>query len=182
MEDRNATLLLALTATSEAYKAYRNRVREEFGEEVDEYLYSRKPLDEKMKVVNLKGEDVDLSKAELKQVGPTIYARFYDKSSPQWRNGGDKAVLFYLKGVETQANELLRLQGHVFLNEVYDMLGIPRSREGALVGWVYGEGDDPIDIGIYSKDNNWNADFVNGYQKDKVLLDFNIDGVIYNIL
>lgn len=32
-------------------------------------------------------------------------------------------------------NDKLRWQGHLFLNEVYDALGMPKTRLGAVMGW-----------------------------------------------
>ena len=89
--------------------------------------------------------------------------------------------LFFLKAQQTNANVQLTVRGHVFLNEVYDMLGLPRTAAGAIVGWVRGNGDDVIDFGIWDN-NDINSDFVNGYNRSKILLDFNVDGVIYDII
>jgi len=59
------------------------------------------------------------------------------------------------------------------------MLGIPRSQAGSVVGWVVSEdGDNFVDFGIY---NALNTDLVNGYNPT-ILLDFNVDGVIYNLI
>ena len=68
------------------------------------------------------------------------------------------------------------------MNEVYDMLDIPRSKAGQIVGWIYDEknnnhdGDNFVDFGIYTQANK---NFLDGYEK-VVLLDFNVDGPIYN--
>jgi hypothetical protein len=64
------------------------------------------------------------------------------------------------------------------------MLGIPRTEAGQLVGWIYDEecpnGDNYVDFGIF--DNRTpNRNFVNGYERT-ILLDFNVDGPIYNLL
>ena len=82
-------------------------------------------------------------------------------------------------------NEKLLAQGHVYLNEVYDALGIPRSKAGQIVGWVYNPdnpvGDNYIDFGIYQTNRAVARDFVNGYEK-VILLDFNVDGNILDLM
>ena len=71
----------------------------------------------------------------------------------------------------------------MFLNDVYDQLGIPRSRAGQVVGWIYDELnpniDNYIDFGIYDLYKEGSRDFVNGYERT-ILLDFNVDGPILN--
>jgi hypothetical protein len=57
------------------------------------------------------------------------------------------------------------------------MLGIERSRAGAVVGWVIGkEGDNYVDFGLFDCDS---SRFVNGWERS-ILLDFNVDGVIWD--
>ena len=90
----------------------------------------------------------------------------------------------FLRKQQEWANELLKSRGHVFLNEVYDMLGIPRTKSGQIVGWVYNSNDEYsdnyIDFGVYDGGARSRA-FVNGYEK-AILLDFNVDGVIYDLI
>ena len=73
----------------------------------------------------------------------------------------------------------------MFLNEAYDQLGIPRTKAGAVVGWVYNEkdpvGDNYIDFGIYDPKDEKARDFVNGYER-VILLDFNVDGYILDLI
>jgi hypothetical protein len=73
---------------------------------------------------------------------------------------------------------MLHARGHIFLNEIYDLLGIPRSEAGQVVGWFAGKGDDFVDFGIFEAGQR---DFVNGVEKT-ILLDFNVDGVITSYL
>ena len=91
----------------------------------------------------------------------------------------------FLRRQQDAANEILKDKGHMFLNEVYDMLGIHRTSAGQIVGWIYDEknpiGDNYIDFGIYDVNKPKNRDFVNGIERS-ILLDFNVDGVIYNLI
>lgn len=68
-------------------------------------------------------------------VMPTKYARFFDASSSGWIKDQDYNTLF-LKAQENYWNYVLKVRGHVFLNEVYDSLGMSRSNEGAVTGWT----------------------------------------------
>ena len=90
----------------------------------------------------------------------------------------------FLHAQQEYFNNMLRARGHVFLNEVYDALGIQRTSAGSMVGWVMrkdGKGDNFIDFGIFDGDKPRARDFVNGYERS-ILLDFNVDGVIYDLI
>ena len=81
---------------------------------------------------------------------------------------------------------MLKSRGHLFLNEVYDLLDIPRSKAGQVVGWVYNKnnnvkGDNYVDFNIYDITDKAKRSFVNGYERT-ILLDFNVDGVIYDLI
>lgn len=95
------------------------------------------------------------------------YARYFAPDYPNWTDDRDHDML-YLKTQQTYANNLLRSRGHLFLNEIYDMLGFPRTKDGCVVGWVLGS---YVDFGL---DNERNKDPEQRYQT----LDFNVDGYI----
>ena len=97
--------------------------------------------------------EVDPKKSPEESTGKSIsqYARFFDESSQYWDKSPEMSLMF-LKQQELYANCILKSKGHLFLNEVYDMLGIPQSMAGQLVGWIYDEknpiGDNYVDFGI----------------------------------
>lgn len=107
----------------------------------------------------------------------SCYARYFNEKCPAWTNNSEMNIHF-LRTKEQYATDLLKSRGYLFLNEVYDMLGIPRSKAGQVVGWMYDEtnpfGDNCVDFDIYSQQN---TEFINGY-KNSALLDFNVDGII----
>ena len=86
---------------------------------------------------------------------------------------------------QNYANEKLTAQGYLFLNDVYDMFGIPRTKAGQIVGWIYDEkhpeGDNYVDFGIYDMNRESCRNFVNGYERT-ILLDFNVDGPILDLI
>lgn len=102
------------------------------------------------------------------------YARFFDEASANWVKDPEINHIF-VQCQQNFANNLLIARGHLFLNEVYDMLGIDRSSAGQVVGWVIsGDGDNFVDFGMFEAHS---ARFVNGYERS-ILLDFNVDGVV----
>lgn len=188
LRKRNLALAAAYTAVDKGFKEYRGRVVERFGEEVDKELrYNLKTKEIEEKVIDEKTGKEKTVKKTVTVADPTgysVYARFYDDGCACWsKNPEDN--LYFLKCQENYANDMLKSRGHLFLNEVYDMLGIPRSQAGQIVGWIYDEknpvGDNFVDFGIYDLYSEKARDFVNGYERT-ILLDFNVDGEIYSKL
>ena len=112
------------------------------------------------------------------------YARFCDAASSNFAKDPEYNMMF-LRRQQDYANEMLKSRGHLFLNEVYDLLDIPRSKAGQVVGWVYDKngntkGDHYVDFGLYRNDQGTRR-FVNGLEYN-ILLDFNVDGVIYDMI
>lgn len=94
----------------------------------------------------------------------------YDDSCCHWEDNAKLNQLFLIN-IEKRVNQLLECYGHVFLNEVYDLLGYKRTPLGAVMGWVYEKGKK-ISFGLTEE-----------YFKNPTLdvqLHFNIDGVIVN--
>ena len=109
------------------------------------------------------------------------YTKVFDNGCVGWTKEPEYNLMF-LKGIQDYCNDLLKTKGHLFLNEVYDQLGIPRTKAEAVVGWIYDEkspiGDNFVNFGIRNERNN---DFVNGYTTD-CILDFNVDGNILDYI
>lgn len=185
MRRRNAALTAAYNTVAAGFSAYRQRVIEEHGEEAD-YMYRHGLRKEKVEEIEV-GEDGKVKKIKTEKLVPdpnglSIYARFYDDSCKQW-DKDPQYNLTFLKGQQDYFNNMLKIRGHVFLNEIYDALGIERTSYGQIVGWVFGgDGDNHIDFGMY--DDNQDARrraFVNGYE-NVILLDFNVDGVVHDLI
>lgn len=174
---RNAAAVAAYAAIDKGFREYRQRVMAELGEDKDrEFRYG--------KGIKTIAEDTETGPVTKDVViyggdSPSIYARVFDDSCPDWQREPAYNRLF-LKCQQNYVNDLLNARGHVLLNEVYDRLGFKRSREGCVVGWVKGDGDGYIDFGIFTNlQSHATRDFVNGWN-DQVLLDFNVDGIIYD--
>lgn len=177
LNKRNAALTAAYAAIEKGFAEYRGRVIEKYGEDEDRNLrYGSREVE----IVDDNGKKKTVTRVDYEN-DPSVYARFFDPLSPSWSKEPEYNLLF-LKCQQNYANDLLRSRGHVFLNEVYDMLGIPRSKAGSVVGWAINNqtpSDNYIDFGIFDGDKDKVRDFVNG-REGSILLDFNVDGVIYD--
>lgn len=177
MKRRQVAIVAAYNLVSESFNLYRKRVSEEFGE-AKEYSLRHGTREESVEYVDTETGKKKKTKTQVitDKTHPSDYARFFDEMSTYWQRDAT-ANKFFLSMKQNWLNDLLKARGHVFLNEVYDELGLPRSQAGQFVGWVIdGKGDGFIDFGIY---NRGNEDFVNMYERS-VLLDFNVDGVVYD--
>ena len=187
LRKRNAALSAAYMTVDKSFKEYRNRVAERFGDEIEkEIRYGIKAMEVETTVVNEDGSETTITE-QVKTMDPNLYsdyARFFDEASPCWQNDPEYNLMF-LKSQQQYANDLLRAKGRLFLNEVYDMLGIDRTKAGQVVGWVYNPenptGDNFVDFGIYDMSKERVRAFVNGYETN-ILLDFNVDGNIWDLM
>ena len=189
---RNVALIGAYKVVDEAFKQYRGRVRKELGEDVDSYFRYKKPreggmqvLDDKKKPIKFNEEENilpgELHDGDERMGVPSQYAIFFDTDSPQWRTDMTYNE-FFLKAQQNYANQKLQTTGHVFLNEIYDMLGVERTKEGAVVGWVKDHGDNYVDFDIYNPFNAPHGEIEPGPSTKQMMLDFNVDGIIYDII
>lgn len=197
LRKRNVAIAAAYATVDKTFKEYRSRVIERFGEAVDKELrYNLKAEKVTEKVVNPEtGKEEKVKKTQY-VVNPSDisgYARFFEKytkdekgnviPNPCWENNNEYNLMF-IKAQERYANDLLIARGRLFLNEVYRMLGLPETKAGQVVGWVYdpdnGRGDSYVSFGLYD-DNLSYSDYVNGFDP-AILLDFNVDGNIWELM
>lgn len=189
LEKTVASLSAAYIAVDTAFKAYRKRVIAKYGEKEDRYFrfgeteetVNVTTVDEKGKEKKQKEVIKSVEKPELSD-----YAKFFDSTcsefifqDPQkYRPDWDRNISF-LRLQEHIANVRLEREGYLFLNDVYDMLGIPKTQAGQVVGWIFDPENKNIDsnvsFGIFEPRNHRT---INGYEEECILLDFNVDGVI----
>lgn len=195
MRKRNVALAAAYATEHLGFKEYRGRVIERFGKELDKELkYNIKAKEIETVVTDENGNPVVDKNGEVKTEKETInvadpnvhsdYARFFDEFCTGWTRDAEYNLMF-LRRQQNWANEKLKSQGFLFLNDVYEMLGIQKTKAGQVVGWVYDESnqysDNFVDFGIYDLYNEQARDFVNGREKS-ILLDFNVDGNILDMI
>lgn len=185
LNKRNAGLSAALMGATKAFQEYRSRVVDELGKEKDlEFRYGvvertiGVETDEGVVEKTIRGIDQNAMLAD----GDSMYAKvFTNKTSSRWQPVPIQNELF-LRGHQNYANDLFNNRGHLFLNEVYEMLGFEHTEEGSVVGWIRGHGDQEIDFDCFDEKNELREDvFVNG-DTDSILLDFNVHGPIFKLL
>ena len=170
MLKRNASLAAAYAAVDQAFKTYKKKVESKFGKDavVDALISTA---------------EEDLTKNELTMEaiaavdGVSPYGVIFDETNNNWSADEDLSML-HLKCQQQYANDILQTRGHIFLNEVYKMLGFPHTPAGAVTGWVKGNGDDFVDFNIF--EGTFEGEDEKGRTVTKWALDFNVDGVMYD--
>lgn len=171
---RYTAVVAAATGLQETLNKYREKLREQLGNEADKELLAKATDDDRETK-----EDPQTKKPVRQPQRMSKYARIFDESSTYYkRNAGDN--LSFLVQQQSLANRMLAINGCVFLNEVYDMLGFPRTQAGSIVGWIFDPSKpEQIDFGFWDLGDERKREFINGWEKS-VLLDFNVDGIIFD--
>lgn len=189
LNKRNVALAAAYKAVDKSFKDYRSRVVERFGEKLDKELrYNIKAKEVEEVTTDENGNEVVGKKTvDTADYDPNAYSPYsivFDDGNTGWDPDPERTKYFLIQQ-QNWANERLKANGHLFLNEVYDMLDVRRTKAGAQVGWVYDEknpvGDNYVDFGIFDTNRAKARDFVNGLEK-VIILDFNVDGVILDMI
>lgn len=180
MKRRQVAVIAAFSLIQESFANYRRRVVEDAGIEKDgQYRYGK--TKETVAEKDETGKTVSTEKSEPSPayVTGTDYARNFDESNHNYRPDLEMNV-YFIKAVQNYLNDQLRINGHVFLNDAYRQLGFPDSKAGSIVGWVYeahdGDGDNYIDLKLHSHEN------MSGRSIPSLLVDFNVDGIIFDMI
>lgn len=189
LEETVASVTAAYIAVDSAFKKYRKRVIDKYGTEEDRYFrFGEKQDTIEVTEMNEKGKSKTTKEkiTSVDDLDPSDYAKFFDATSaefifqdPEHYKADWDANIRFLNIQQSYANVKLEKQGYLFLNDVYDMLGIKPTKAGQVVGWIFDPEDKTIDsrvnFGIF---NPINHRTINGYEEECILLDFNVDGVI----
>ncbi len=186
LSKRNAAIAAAYKLMESSYQQYRERVRAEYGDEIDRKLrFGEKEV--KGIETTAKGKEKEVTKKVLdnKDIAPYSFI-FSEETATQYkRDWGMNYNL--LKSYQNYANDRLRIRGHIFLNEILDDLGLERTKPGVVVGWVKG-------YNVHNPDNAKYVDFglddpVNEQLEDQReamiqpwYLNFNVDGNIHDLI
>jgi hypothetical protein len=169
-----------------AFKEYRKRVIDEYGEEADQKLrFGQREVE--VTKVNGKGKEKKSIEKILgtDDISPYAFTFAEETSTMFKRNYGMNLNL--LRTVQRYSNDILRIRGHLFLNEVLDSLGMTRTTAGALVGWVSGynkhneHNDQVVIFGIEDAVNEEMQD-AHDSMVQPIYLNFNVDGNIFDLI
>lgn len=178
----NTELSVTCLGLSQALDKYRAAVREECGEEAEERI-AYGGYDEKEVVSeNADGTEVkETVRVYKRDCGmPSPYARWFVYGEAEAAEKSDTYNRNFLKNQENLINIYFRAHKRVYLNDLYQLLGIKPSVTGNRVGWIYDpaapEGDNHIllrtrEVYRYKDDGSgeWEIAF---------LIDPNVDGCI----
>lgn len=187
LRKRNIALAAAYATVDKGFREYRKGVIDKFGETVD------REMRHGIKAVRLMETVADEKSGESKEVetmaeavgkAPSDYARLFEEGNINWdKNGNMEYNLQFLRAQQQYANNLLQAQGYLFLNEVYEMLGFEPTKAGQIVGWIYDPknpvGDNFVDFGMRVVHEPVDTDNYGDVWDRAVLLDFNVDGNIF---
>lgn len=188
LHKRNVALMAAYKVLEETFAKYRKRVVKKLGKEQDAHFYYGTETEEvEETVVDENGKKKKVKKEVVKGVNLSGFARMFEQDKPdnfgswdgstQWSKVHDYNLTF-LQAKEAYFNDLLVSKGFVTINEVYSELGFASTQAGMVCGWKYksSNGDGYISFRPRSIDGNW----MMGKDGDSIVLDFNIDGVIFD--
>lgn len=183
LKKRYVAMCAAYATTTKSFDRYRNGVVERYGEEVDqELLYGLKKHTIIEQVVDENGEVhtvstvVDIADPNM----PSPFARYFTPKNFYWEDGDIYNEAFF-NNQQRYANDLLRAKGYVYINTIYEMMGLKQSSIGQLAGWRYRkdnpDGDNYIQFIVKKVKIPKSSDPEDGYE-DAYLIDFNVDGNI----
>ena len=203
LQGRNTALAAAYSGLLANYNSYRNRVRDLIGKDEEVKIHANVKTEDAT-VTDEDGNEVEVKNANViydDGSGHSVYARIFDEANPNFSKS-PSANLIFLRSIQNTANDMLRSQGVLFLNDVYKMLGFEPTSAGQVVGWVWDPareydivnnnrgidsqgrpGDNMVDFGIYDKlyKSEAKREFLNGVEPC-IWLDFNVDGLVYDLL
>jgi len=186
LSKRNAAIAAAYKLIDAGFKQYRERVRNEYGEEADQKMrFGEKEIT--VIETNAKGKEKEVIKKVLgnKDIAPYSFV-WSEQTATQYKRSYDTNHSL-LRSFERFANDILNTRGHIFLNEILDDLGLERTSVGAIVGWVKDynphnpNNDQYITFGLNDPVNEERQD-AHEAMVQPWFLNFNVDGNIYDLI
>lgn len=171
LNNRNIALSAAYATIDTAYKKYRKEVIDRFGEDVDTEIRHA------MVLKNSTTEKNDSNELDISICNADTYTALFDECSSAWMKDANANRIF-LEHNQVYMNNILVTRGYVFLNEVCELLCIPKTPAGQVVGWYYNKDHQShINFGMFDMTDKTKLNFLNGDERS-IWLNFNVDGNI----
>lgn len=170
-KNRQVALSTALAACTTAYNSLVKRLKDG----AEHGLTAKDVLEGKTVVERINPETGEITKETVQGEPVTgVYNFRFDKYSTAWERDHFQNECTLISE-QNWANDKLRLEGFVFLNDILERLGLPKTKAGQIVGWrIDGKGDGFVDFGM--KDCSLYED--ERFDENAWDLDFNCDGDI----
>lgn len=185
LRKRNVALAAAYATVDKTFKEYRSRVVDRFGEQVDKelrYNIKAKKFEEMVTDPETGKEKKVKSTVEVADPSNNPFAMFFDETTSKAYEENDDYNRMTLRATQQLANDKLHTDGYLFLNDVYDALGIQRTKMGQIVGWVDKPDEEGRDGYVDFRVIETNRETEDGGYKKAWLLDFNVDGNILDLI
>lgn len=168
LTNRNAQLTAAYVGLQRFLESYRGRVQQEIGKEKErDVYYASTPVE---LARDTDEGTVTYYGSKPGKMGP--YSCIFDERNQNFQESGTYNE-HYIRIQEGLLTDKLRAQGHLFLNEVYDRLGCPRTQTGQQAGWAvrHPQSDDFVEIRIVPMHDYHGS----------LMLDFNVAGSVMDM-
>lgn len=185
LRKRNVALTAAYATVDKTFKEYRSRVVDRFGEQVDKelrYNIKAKKFEEMVTDPETGKEKKVKSTVEVADPSNNPFVMFFDETTSKAYEENDDYNRMTLRATQQLANDKLHTDGYLFLNDVYDALGIQRTKMGQIVGWVDKPDEEGRDGYVDFRVLETNRETEDGGYKKAWLLDFNVDGNILDLI
>lgn len=137
---RTAALATGLAGLSKTFEEYRERVREKYGDEVDQDFRFGTPGE----YIEEKTVDPETGEETVKEIAVTeekypknaqnIYIMNRETSRRMTGNPTDDCTT--LNWIQNSLNDQLDARGFLFKNDILDELGLPKESEGCIMGII----------------------------------------------
>ena len=162
----NIALTAAYASLAKEFDEYRKNTKQLYGDDVDKQLRFAAAED---------------NPDQTKLLGGTRYS-FNEQTSKYWKRSTEDNV-YFITIVCDEANVLLEARGHLFVNDVLEMLGMEPTIEGHDKGWIYDKNvEHKIDFGIYLQKFIKAREEMDGINETGIWLEMNVDGDIRHCL
>lgn len=126
-KNQQAALTSAYILLDNAYKEYKDKVSTLLGDDANRHIQKS--------IVEDKYKETDISLGEEKQLFYEYnYGEFFERTKMEVLNA------------EYNFNKMFSSIGYATLNDFYELLGLPLTQEGNIIGWTVQEGYSLVDF------------------------------------